>query len=161
MPIAPQIAQAAAAFSFNANMLDKGFKGLTSEDWSAHPGSCNCLFWVAGHIIWARSRTLAVLGSPWSRPWLSYFERGSNSADAANYPTLDELTSAWQEVKAARPAALEAASPEALAGPGPEKVPSFDGMLAGTIGFMAWHEGYHVGQAALLRSWRGRGRVAG
>src|ERR1039458_9036571 len=77
MPVAPQIVQAAAAFRFNTNMLDKSIDALSSEEWSSHPDGCNCLLWVAGHIVWARSRVLAVLGSPWSRPWLSYFERGS------------------------------------------------------------------------------------
>jgi len=161
MPVAPQIVQAAAAFRFNANLLDKSFEGLSAEDWSAHPDQSNCLLWVAGHIVWARSRVLAILGTPWSRPWLSNFERGSNAADAAKYPAPEEIETAWQEVKGALNAALEAASPEALAGPGPEKVPSFDGMLSGTVGFMAWHEGYHVGQAAMLRKWLGRGQIAG
>jgi len=161
MPVAPQIVQAAAAFRFNSNMLDKSFDGLAQEEWSAHPGECNCLFWVAGHVIWARSRVLAILGSPWSRPWLSYFERGSSAADVDNYPSPEEMTAAWQDVKVALTAALEGASPEALTGPGPEKVPSFDGMLAGTIAFMAWHEGYHVGQAAYMRKWLGKGQIAG
>lgn len=161
MPLAPQVVQAAAAFRFNTNMLDKSFDGLTPEDWSAHPGECNSLFWVAGHIVWARSRVLATLGAPWTRPWLQYFERGSNSADAARYPSPEELTAAWVDVKAALTAALEAATPEALTAPGPEKVPSFDGMLSGTLAFMAWHEGYHVGQAGLLRKWLGRTRIAG
>jgi hypothetical protein len=161
MPVAPQIVQAAAAFRFNTNMLDKSIDALSSEQWSSHPEGCNCLLWVAGHIIWARSRVLAVLGSPWGRPWLQYFERGSNPADAANYPAPEEIAAAWTDVKGALTAALEAASPESLAGPGPEKVPSFDGMLSGTIGFMAWHEGYHVGQAAMLQKWLGRGQIAG
>jgi len=71
------------------------------------------------------------------------------------------LTAAWQDVKSALTTALEAAAPEALAAPGPEKVPSFDGTFGGTIAFMAWHEGYHVGQAGLLRSWLGKSKIAG
>jgi len=161
MPVAPQIVQAAAAFRFNTNMLDKSFDSLSPEEWSSHPGSCNCLLWVAGHIIWARSRVLSQLGVSWSRPWLAQFERGPKPANTPNYPDPAEVTAAWLDVKSALAASLEAASPEALAAPGPEKVPSFDGTLAGTLSFMAWHEGYHVGQAAMLRSWLGRGQIAG
>lgn len=161
MPVAPQITHAAAVFRFNTNLLDKSIAGLTPEELSSHPGACNCLLWVTGHIVWARSRVLAVLGVPFTRPWLSCFERGSNPADAAQYPGPEELIAAWQEIKTALAAAFESATPEALAAPAPEKVPSFDGMLSGTLAFMAWHEGYHVGQAAYLRSWLGRGQVAG
>jgi uncharacterized damage-inducible protein DinB len=89
------------------------------------------------------------------------FERGSNPGDAGKYPSPEELVAAWQEVKAELSAALEEASEEALAAPGPEKIPSFDGKLSGTLAFMAWHEGYHVGQAAYLRRWLGHGQVAG
>jgi uncharacterized damage-inducible protein DinB len=64
-------------------------------------------------------------------------------------------------VKATLNATLEETSADALAVPGPEKLPSFDGMLSGAVSFMAWHETYHVGQAAFLRRWLGHGQVAG
>jgi hypothetical protein len=162
MPVASQIAHAAGSFRFNASLLEKSIEGLTLEEWQKQPGDCsNGMIWVAGHIVWARSRVLLSLGKGWSRPWLKLFERGSNPGDAANYPAPEEIVAAWHDVKATLTATLEETSAEALAVPGPEKVPSFDGMLSGVVSFMAWHEAYHVGQAAYLRRWLGRGQVAG
>jgi uncharacterized damage-inducible protein DinB len=101
------------------------------------------------------------MGKEWSRPWLPLFARGSNVADAGQYPSPEEIVAAWHDVKAALTVALEETTAEALSVPGPEKLPSFDGMLSGAVSFMAWHETYHVGQAAFLRRWLGHGQVAG
>lgn len=162
MPVASQIAHAAGSFSINAGLLEKSIDGLTLEEWQSHPGdSSNPMIWVAGHIIWARSRVLQFLGKEWSRPWLPLFARGSNRDDAGKYPAPEEIVAAWADMKATLTAALEETPAEALAVPGPEKLPSFDGMLSGAVSFMAWHEAYHVGQAAYLRCWLGHGQVAG
>jgi uncharacterized damage-inducible protein DinB len=162
MAVPSQIVQAAGSYRFNAQLLDKSIDGLTAEEWQKRPGeSSNAMIWVAGHIVWARSRVLGLLGKEWSKPWLASFERGSKPGDAAKDPSPEELVAAWQEVKAALSAALEEASEQALDAPGPEKIPSFDGKLSGTVAFMAWHEGYHVGQAAYLHRWLGHGQVAG
>jgi uncharacterized damage-inducible protein DinB len=158
MPVAREIATAAAGFAQNAGMLDKSFADLTAEDWTARPGDqCNSVLWLAGHVVWARAMTLGFLGVPWSRPWLGQFARGK-FAEAGEPPSADEMLSAWADVKQALTAALEEASAEKLAGASPDKAPSFDGTIAGTVGFMAFHETYHVGQAAYLRKWLGYGK---
>ncbi len=162
MPIPTQIAHAAASFRMNAQLLDKSFDGLSAEEWEKCPGdSSNNMIWIAGHIVWARSRVLMLLGKEWSRPWLDLFQRGSNPGDAAGYQSPEELVAAWEDVKTVLSPALEEASAEVLAAPGPEKIPSFDGKLSGVVAFLAWHEGYHVGQAAYLHRWLGHGQVAG
>jgi uncharacterized damage-inducible protein DinB len=162
MPIATPIAHAAGSFRMNAGLLEKSIEGLTAEEWHKRPGDCaNCMIWVAGHIVWARHRVLFYMGREWSRPWLAVFARGSNVADAAQYPSPEELAAAWHDGKAVLTAALEEISIDALSAPGPEKLPSYDGMLSGAVSFMAWHETYHVGQAAYLRRLLGHGQVAG
>lgn len=162
MPVPSQIAHAAGSFNMNAGLLDKSIDGLTLDEWHKRPGdSSNAMIWIAGHIVWARSRTLGLLGREWSRPWLDLFQRGSNPGDASQYPAPEELVAAWTDVKATLSAALEGVSAAVLSAPGPEKIPNYDGMVSGVIGFLAWHEGYHVGQAAYLRRWLGKGGVAG
>jgi uncharacterized damage-inducible protein DinB len=158
VPVATEIAHAAAGFAQNAGMLDKSFAGLSTADWEARPSEhCNSMLWVAGHIVWARSRALGFLGVSWSRPWLGQYARGK-FAEAGEPPSTDELLSAWTDVKSALTAALEEASAEKLASASPDQAPTFDGTIAGTVGFMAFHETYHVGQAAYLRKWLGYGK---
>jgi hypothetical protein len=162
MPVASQIAHAAGGFRFNANLLDKSLEGISSDEWCTCPGEgSNPLTWVAGHIVWARSRALSFLGITWSRPWLPLFTRGAKAGDTAEYPSPDEVVLAWQEVKTALDAALEDASPETLSAPCPPGPPSFDGTVGGLLSFFALHESYHVGQAAYLRRWLGHGQIAG
>jgi uncharacterized damage-inducible protein DinB len=162
MPVPSTIANAAASYQQNAQILDKSFDGLTPEEWQARPnGSTNPMLWIAGHIVWSRATTLQFLGAPWSRPWLPLFARGAKLLEPSEYPTTEEVLAAWSEVKASLSSAMEGATEEALAAPGPEKIPSLDGKMSGLVGFLAFHETYHVGQAAYLRRYLGHGQVLG
>jgi hypothetical protein len=162
MPVASQIAHAAGSFNMNAKLLENSFEGLTPEEWQKCPGDrSNPMIWIAGHIVWARSRALALLGVEWSKPWLALFARGAKSDHGVECPTSEEVIAAWHEGKAALDAALENVTAEALSAPAPERIPSFDGKLGGTISFFANHESYHVGQAAYVRKCLGRGQTAG
>lgn len=162
MPIAPELATAASIYRQNERMLGKSFEGLTAEEWQSRPNSTsNSLFWIAGHVVWARSRALKFLGTEWSRPWLPLFARGSKPVESAEYPSLEEIVLAWDDATACLTTALDEASSEALSSAAPEKSPSFDGKVSGMIGFLAFHEAYHVGQIAYLRCWLGHSGVAG
>jgi len=162
MPVPSPIAQSAAIHRQNAELFDKSLEGLAPEEWQIRPNeTSNPMLWIAGHVVWARSTVLGCLGSPWSRPWLTLFARGSKLLEPGEYPSRDEVMLAWQDAKAALNSAMETVSDEALAAPGPERVPSFDGKMSGTVGFLAFHETYHVGQACYLRRWLGHGQVIG
>ena len=160
MPIATQIAPAAGAFKMNAQMLAKSYDGLSAEEWQRRPNdTSNCILWIAGHLVWARSRAISSLGSTWSRPWLDLFARGAKPVDPAQYPSHDEILSAWTDVSDSLHAAMENATDEVLALPAPQ--PSTDGKISGLVGFLSFHETYHVGQVALLRCWLGRKGIVG
>ena len=160
MPVAAPIAIAAASYSQNTDSLTKGFEGLAPEEWLRSPSEkSNHLSWVVGHIIWARAAVAGMLGSPISKPWFPLVARGSKIADPAEYPSSAELSLALQEVTAVLNTAMENASEEVLAGSAPERIPTVDGKLSGTVSFLAWHDTFHVGQAAYLRSWLGHSGV--
>jgi uncharacterized damage-inducible protein DinB len=89
------------------------------------------------------------------------FARGAKLGEASGYPSPDEVLAAWNEVKTMLSAAMEGTTEEAMAAAGPEKIPSLDGKMSGMVGFMAYHETYHVGQACYLRSYLGHGQVLG
>jgi hypothetical protein len=162
MPVPSQIAHAAASFRQTAELFERSINGLTTEEWTHRPNeTSNAMIWVAGHIVWSRSRALEFLGTQWSRPWLPLFARGSKVVDPIEYPPADEIVLAWKDVKASLCTAMEDVSEGALSAPGPERVPSFDGKLSGLVSFFAFHETYHVGQACYLRRWLGHGQVIG
>ena len=162
MPIVPEFVTTAHIYKRNESMLAKAIDGLTAEQWTRRPqDSCNSALWVVGHIVWARSRALKLLGVSWTAPWLTHFERGSKPEDTSQYPSRDEVLAAWKELSDGMPPALEAASADAMAAAAPPPSPSFDGTIGGMVSFLAMHETYHVGQVVYLRRLLGDDRVAG
>ena len=79
----------------------------------------------------------------------------------ATYPTPEALLALLNDSATALDTSLSALTPEALAAPAPPGPPSQDGKVSGFIGVLAWHETYHVGQIAYLRSWLGLSGVFG
>ena len=162
MPIAAELITASQIFRRNEALLAKAIEGLNTEQWSTRPGECsNSALWIVGHMVWARSRALKLLGTSWTAPWLQQFERGAKPTEAVKYPQADEILLAWEELSTIFPLALEAAHSEAMAAPAPEPSPSFDGTVGGMVSFLAMHETYHVGQVVYVRRLLGHERVVG
>jgi len=163
MPVPAAIAHAAEEFRINNNFTLNFVKDLSPEEWLKRPEGCvNHVAWIVGHVIWARKSVLTRLGAEWSAPWLGMFARGEKIDESAAYPSPDTLMQAWQDVAGALQHALENASDEVVAQPAPKPgPPSADGRLSGTIGFLAWHETYHVGQISYLRGLLGHKSLMG
>jgi uncharacterized damage-inducible protein DinB len=98
----------------------------------------------------------------WSTPWLNDFSRGKSGPEDSQNPLTEEVVTAWNEVSAVLTEALESASVDALSAPPPAQAPpSLDGTVGGIVGFLAYHETYHVGQAAYLSRWLGHAPIMG
>jgi hypothetical protein len=162
MAIPDSIAIAAISFNQNANFLKKNVEGLTGDEWLRRPGdSANHALWIVGHVAWARSMLLKRLGEDWSKPWFSLCGRGAKCEDSVGYPTPEEAMLVWDESCARLNGAMESVSAELLATPVTQGPPSADGKLSGVVNFLAYHETYHVGQLAYVRSLLGRPGVMG
>ena len=162
MPMEAALTIASQMFRCNNRYLAKCIDGLTDEEWRACPcETSNSMLWVVGHLVWARSTVLKVLGAPWTKPWLAQFGRGKKPDDIAQCPSPEEVVRAWHEASAALSAALEAAPAETLSAAAGERSPSFDGTIGGLVNFLAYHETYHGGQAAYIRRWLGHDGIAG
>ncbi len=157
MPATAELVTTDFIFRRNQEMLARAIDGLTDEQWVTRPlGNCNSVLWIVGHIVWARSRALHIMGFTWTRPWLDQFARGSKPSESLENPSRMEVMDAWHDLCKAFPAALGEISQAVLAKQVQQPSPSFDGTVGGMIGFMAMHESYHVGQVAYARSILGR-----
>jgi hypothetical protein len=162
MPVENRIVAATHTFRQNGNLLEKSFGDLNRDDWLRRPAEgSNPVLWIVGHLIWGRSRVLALLGEEWTRPWLPLFARGAMLAEDSQYPSPQEIKDAWLDISAHLTAVLDAAPAETLAAQVGEKSPSYDGTVGGMVTFLAFHETYHVGQVAYLRCWLGHDGVVG
>lgn len=163
MPVPAVIATAANEYKFNNAYLEKTLKDLAPEEWLRRPDdTANHLAWIVGHLVWSRKQVLRRLGAEWDLPWLGMFARGEKLDLGTAYPSGQALLDAWKDTSDLLVQALENASEEKLASPAPQPgPPSADGKLSGTIGFMAWHETYHVGQVSYLCCWLGHKGLMG
>ena len=162
MPATSELITAAFIYNRNQDMLAKAVEGLTEEQWSARPlESCNSVLWLLGHLIWARSRALKLVGFTWTKPWLDMFARGSRPADNQQYPPANDLLDAWEDLCSTFPATLEEIPHDVLAQPVQQPSPSFDGTVGGMVSFLAMHESYHVGQIVYVRRLLGGEGIVG
>lgn len=107
--------------------------------------------WTIGHLLHFRHKVLALLGVPRPNPWeVSYGDVAAT--DGAEYPTLEAMRAAWNEVHGALEQAFANAAPNAF-----DLAIDSTGMHGETkirdeVSFLAWHEGYHVGVIGAIRT---------
>jgi uncharacterized damage-inducible protein DinB len=163
MPISNRILVSAHSFNQNASFVKQAIADLSDDEWLRRPNDhTNHMLWLVCHIAWARTMLLKRLGGEWTTEWMHLYGRGAKCADTPECPSPSVALEAWNEACTRLNAALEAASDDLLDMPAPTPgPPSADGKISGTVDFMAYHETYHVGQAAYLRSWLGHAGVMG
>src|SRR5215213_1590162 len=149
-------------FRANTDIISKAIAEVRAEDWFRKPGDdSNHMLWLLGHVIVHRGHVLKTLGNQWDSSWARLFARGEQRLDDAEYPPVDEMRDAWNQISEQLQAALREVPEEVLAQPAPEGPPSFDKKLSGTIAFFAFHDTYHTGQLSFLRKWLGYGQTVG
>jgi hypothetical protein len=147
-----ELITAAFIYKRNQDMLARAIEGMTEEQWSERPlDACNSALWLFGHLIWARSRALKLLGFTWTKPWLDLFARGSKPMETLQYPRTNNLLDAWEDLCSIFPATLEEIPHNVLEEPVQQPSPSFNGTVGGMVSFLAMHESYHVGQMVYVR----------
>jgi len=151
----------AGIFNTNTGLFKKTIDGVPTEKLLARPGEdSNHLLWIAAHVVVHRAKVLKLLGEEWSRPWEGLFARGAKLTADEQYPRMEEIVQAWDELSGKLAPSLANASSEALGVAVPKGV-TLDGKVSGQIAFLALHETYHVGQMAYLRKWLGCGQAIG
>jgi uncharacterized damage-inducible protein DinB len=149
-------------FKANTSIVNKAIADIGDDDWFRKPGDdSNHLMWLMGHIVVHRGKTLKTLGVEWEPSWAPLFARGVERVADAEYPSAEEMQSAWQKVSDELSAALSNPPLEKLAEGAPKGPPSFDGKISGIVAFYAFHDAYHVGQVSFLKKWLGYGRTVG
>jgi uncharacterized damage-inducible protein DinB len=162
MPLSPRIAIAALSFRQNDSFLKQSVKGLADDEWVRRPNQhSNHLLWIVCHMAWTRTMLLRRLGAEWTTPWMGLYARGEPCVESPECPSPLAALEAWNETCTRLDAAMESASEQLLDTPATQGPPSPDGRLSGIVNFLAFHETYHVGQAAYLRSWLGHGGPMG
>lgn len=143
-------------FETGTNLFRKALRDIGREPLLTRPGArSNSMLWIAGHVTQFRYRVANVLGAEREVPWGEMFATGARISDPDHYPDGDDILARWNEITPELLRRLSALDGSALDGPTPDRVASPDGTLRGALTYLAFHEGYHIGQLGFLRKWLG------
>jgi uncharacterized damage-inducible protein DinB len=155
-PLDPRVTPLRTTLRLNTRLLLNCLDGLSEEMGASRPnGRTNSIAFLAAHLVDVRHFLAGALGLALDNPFAAALGGASGIDEVAACPTLAAARAAWTEVGTALDAALATLAPAALDAPAPARFPVDDPTLLGEITFLMQHEGYHVGQAALIRKFLG------
>ncbi|HVO12040.1 MAG TPA: DinB family protein [Vicinamibacteria bacterium] len=158
----PRLVPLAAILQASDSMFCRALAGMTREQGLARlVGEVNPLLWTAAHVTTTRYGLAQLVGLDHPRPWGTQFTRGSEVGDPEAIPDAEETRAAWEALRAPLSTRLDQLTDPDLDAPSPRKLPVEDASVLGAIAFLAYHEGYHVGQMALVRKALGLGGLVG
>lgn len=145
-------------FKFNSMILSLA-TGDLKNDAAGHRlrnGEGSSISYLMGHLLSSRYGMLKMLGAGDENPFAEQFGRDASPRDVSEYPNITELKSAWDELSPRFHTALQDATDDQLLAPAPDGFPPIeDQTMRGAVGFLCWHESYHVGQIGILRTEQG------
>ncbi|MBL8143978.1 MAG: DinB family protein [Acidobacteria bacterium] len=159
----PILASYSQLLAINSMLVNKALDGLSDDELWQRPGDhSNPIYWLVGHMSWSRNALLKLLGGEFvAIPSARMFERGAEVAERATYPPFAEVVAGFKAVNAALRARMEAATDEELSATSARDFPVADKTLRGAVAFLTFHDAYHTGQIAYVRTWLGKGRLVG
>lgn len=158
----PLLAYNVQLWQRSTELIPKAFEGLTAEDVLRSPSpETSSMLWIFGHITSWRCSVAVMLGGEQTFPWPDLFKRGAHVAPSDQLPTKEEIAAVWRKATDELMKRIEEVSPQVLSSPAPRDFPVADKTVRGAINFLAYHEGYHLGQLALLRKWLGGSTLIG
>ncbi len=158
----PVAAPLAAGYRLHTRLFLNCLSGLDDETARARPNQqTNSIAFLALHLVDVRHYTVTFAGGPApAHPFAEMLAEVRTIEGLAAYPPLAEIRDAWAAVSAALEQGLDAVSGDALAAASPQRFPVSDDTVAGGLAFLLTHEGYHIGQMALLRKYLGHSAMA-
>jgi uncharacterized damage-inducible protein DinB len=151
----------ARMYEFSYAALNRNLQDLDHEDTLLLPDAGgNCLNWVLGHVVSARSMVLMLAGATptLTGEGMSVYRRGSHPEGTSGFADLAKLRAMFDQTQEQLIPALTALSEQALNGAVPEehRRPPLTGTLGDALIRLHYHEGYHNGQIGLLRRLAGK-----
>lgn len=152
----PRVSSLAETARLNTRLFRNCLDGLADEQARARPSSCtNSLAYVAAHLVESRYYILTHLGLKAASPLDRYTGGWKSIDEITEWPTLDEIRSAWSGVSDTLDQRLAAISAADLDKPITTDMPLEHRTTLGMLVFLVQHDSYHIGQLSLLRKYAG------
>jgi hypothetical protein len=153
----PQLIPIAQQFAVCDRFLDGLVGDFSDADWQVADPVGHDPRWIVGHLAVTRRRLLAMVGrESAAEPWEAYFGRGTAPAGVPADLDPRALLQALHDAHRVLAGRWDAVTPDLLARPLGRTLPDGSDTVGGALGFLAWHESYHLGQLGLLRRLAGK-----
>lgn len=151
--------QPGKAFLGNAAYLKHMLKNMNDDDMMLSTGESNTIGWVLGHIVYYRGEIAKKLNMECTiKEYEKSFARGAEknrSIKVSLEEALKDLTERGELIARA----IEELGEEGLKKKIDIELPGGDGSLGSYIGFLSWHETFHLGQIDLIKAACGKGGI--
>lgn len=136
-----------ASYAFTNNLIDTVTEDLTPEHLlkRTRDGAGPSLLWTIGHMYEYRRRALKAMDIESDDRYESMFLEAA-ATEGAEYPSLEELLGAWNDLWPTLESALSEQSNDAFVDAEGKKTRLFNGMI-----FSTWHEASHMGSLSTMR----------
>ncbi len=139
-------------FDLNNKLFLKAFEAMEKEESHKQFSEANPAIWLMCHAVWAKAGIARLLGAEVNVPqWVEPFSKGITELDATNFPELDQVEEAWQNLHGQIEATLPNVSDEHLTAEQPQRFPTTENSILAALAFLGQHESYHVGQLSYVR----------
>lgn len=141
----------------NTRLLLSCLDGVSAEAALERPADrTNHMAFLAVHVLDARCYLARGVGLEVECPFKDVLEGAQGLDDIDEYPSLDAICEAWQDVSSRLSEHLETLTEADLEEKAPAEFPIEGGdRVLGMLAFLTQHDSYHVGQLALLRRYVG------
>jgi hypothetical protein len=139
-------------YGVNTRLYEQALDGIDRETSLRRlaPGA-NPILWIAGHLASSRFGIAGMIGREQPLPWPKVFHKGSSAEDPSSLPDLAVIRQGWREIAGVLLPRLAELNEADLAPLAPRSFPIEDKSIGGAITFLAYHEGYHLGQISYVR----------
>jgi uncharacterized damage-inducible protein DinB len=153
----PQVRPLAALYELNTDLLLNCLDGLSdSESQKRLEAGGNSITFLAAHLTDTRHFLVARLGHVLPNPLARYLADVRSIDDITEWPSLEEIRSAWIAVSAHVQAVLSGLTGPELTEPNVHRFPLEDSSRLGMIAFLVQHDSYHLGQIGFIRRQLGK-----
>lgn len=155
----PRVIPLHATFQLNTRLLLNCLEDVTDEMARTRPGpEVNHMAFIALHMHDARHYLARYLDVDEPDPFQQITAGSVGIEEIDIYPSLGEMRTAWMEISLALEQRFTHLTAAWIDRPSPADAPEFpvqDPSVLGGIAFLLMHEGFHIGQLALLRKLHG------
>jgi uncharacterized damage-inducible protein DinB len=153
----PRVSPLAMLYQLNTDLLINCLDGLTdAEARTRLEAGGNSVTFLAAHLTDSRHFLVARLEHPLSNPIAQYLADVRSIEDIHEWPSLEELRSAWLAVSTHLQSVLSQLSESELDQANVHRFPLEDTTRLGMIAFLVQHDSYHLGQVGFLRRQLGK-----